>query len=115
MEQKAHRPLSPNTTEQEDITTAGQRAINLIWESTQAQIAKVSIYTGLAVNTLVVLLLIILSAEVSTAMIVVVLACLSSMNTMMGIIIGFYFSRTNHAAIGSIGKKATDDQIYKGR
>jgi len=29
------KPLTPTTTAQEDIVTAGQRRINLIWEFTQ--------------------------------------------------------------------------------
>jgi hypothetical protein len=98
-------PLPATTTEEEDTVTAGQRRINLIWETTQAQIAKVSIYTALFVNSAVVILLIIFHKDISTAMIVVVMACLASMNTTMGIIIGFYFSRTNHSAIGGVGKK----------
>lgn len=36
---KASESLPANTTEQEDIVTAGQRRINIIWEVTQAMIA----------------------------------------------------------------------------
>lgn len=31
--------LTPTTTEQQDLTVAGQRKVNLIWEFTQASIA----------------------------------------------------------------------------
>jgi hypothetical protein len=31
------------------------------------------------------------------------------------LIIGFYFSRSNHSAIGGIGRKPTDSQPYVGR
>jgi hypothetical protein len=79
------QPLSPTTTEQQDITTAGQRRINMIWELTQAAIAvsvtMALIYT--AVNKIE-------ATEVRNAFF---------------LIIGFYFSRTNHAAIGGIGPK----------
>jgi hypothetical protein len=85
--------LSPTTTVQQDITTAGQRKINLIWEYTQAAIAILVtlalIYTALAK---------IESAEVRDAFF---------------LIIGFYFSRTNHQAIGGIGIKPI--QKYEGR
>jgi len=33
------QPIAPKTTTQEDLTTAGQRRINIIWEVTQAIIA----------------------------------------------------------------------------
>jgi hypothetical protein len=104
------RPLSPNTTLEEDTVTAGQRRINLIWETTQSQIAKVSIYTGLFTNMIVIILLIVFHKEISTTMIVVVMASLASMNGTMGIIIGFYFSRTNHSSIGGTGKKQSPSE-----
>ena len=89
----ADEPLSPTTTLQQDITTAGQRRINLIWEFTQAGIAILVtlalIYT--AVNKID-------SAEIRDAFF---------------LIIGFYFSRTNHAAIGGIGIKPSGP--YQGR
>lgn len=33
------KSLAPTTTTQEDLTTAGQRRVNLVWEFTQAMIA----------------------------------------------------------------------------
>jgi hypothetical protein len=86
--------VSPPTT-QHDMTTAGQRRINLIWEVTQGLIAIVT--TGAmiycSVNKIV-------SQELTNAFF---------------LIVGFYFSRTNHAQIGGVGTKATDTQEYKGR
>ena len=85
--------LPPKTTAQEDEVTAGQRRINLIWEVTQAVIAI--IITGAiiydAINK-------IQSQELTNAFF---------------LIVGFYFSRTNHAAIGGIGAKPI--QYYEGR
>lgn len=85
--------IAPTTTEQQDITTAGQRRINLIWEFTQAGIAimvtMALIYS--AINKID-------SAEIRDAFF---------------LIIGFYFSRTNHAAIGGVGAKPA--QPYEGR
>jgi len=78
---------------QEDMVVAGQRRINLVWEITQASIA-VSITLAViwcAVQGIV-------SQELTNAFF---------------LIVGFYFSRTNHTAIGGIGDKPAPD--YKGR
>jgi hypothetical protein len=36
------------------------------------------------------------------------------MSVAFGTVVGFYFSRTNHAAIGGVGKKPHDGE-YRGR
>lgn len=79
--------LPPTTTEQEDIVTLGQRRVNLIWESTQATIAL----------------------AVTVALVYVSIKGIDSeeLKNAFFLIIGFYFSRTNHSAIGGIGKKAS--------
>ena len=77
--------LSPTTTLQEDIVTAGQRRINLIWEATQSAIAV--IITGATVYNAV--------RGVSS----------TELTNAFFLIAGFYFSRTNHAAIGGIGRQ----------
>ena len=82
------------TTFQQDLVVAGQRRINMVWELTQAAIA-VSITAGViycAITQTV--------AEVLT--------------NAFFLIVGFYFSRTNHSAIGGIGKKP-DQEMYLGR
>lgn len=83
----------PTTTVQEDITTAGQRRINLIWEITQAIVA-----VSITLSIIVCAVLKITSPELSNGFF---------------LIIGFYFSRTNHQAIGGIGYRPT--QQYIGR
>jgi hypothetical protein len=87
------KSLSPTTTAEEDIVTAGQRRINMIWEYTQAAIAILS----------------------TVAFIYSEINKLDSIGIRMAfsLVIGFYFSRTNHAAIGGEGKKPT--QKYQGR
>lgn len=80
-----HKPLPPDTTEQEDIVTLGQRRVNLVWEATQAAIA-ISV-TGA---------LIYISVNKIDA---------EELKNAFFLIVGFYFSRTNHTAIGGIGKK----------
>lgn|SRR5678816_2803916 len=97
----ADAPLPPTTTAQEDVTTAGQRRINLIWEITQAIIAvlvvganmAVAIAQGLGATS---------SREFP-----------SILSSALFLVVGFYFSRTNHAAIGGVGTKPT--QEYRGR
>lgn len=86
-------PVAPTTTHQEDLTTSGQRRVNLIWECTQAAVA------------LTVTLAVVYSA-VSGIM-------SDTLTNAFFLIIGFYYSRTNHAAIGGIGRKPQTE--YTGR
>lgn len=85
--------LPPTTTEQEDIVTHGQRRVNLIWEATQAAIAL----------------------SVTIALVYVSIKGIESeeLKNAFFLIIGFYFSRTNHSAIGGVGKKTQGK--YTGR
>lgn len=101
-------PSKPaDTTYQEDLTHAGQRRINLIWEYTQSAIA--------------------LMVVISSVLIASIQAVSSSPNkefpviltSLTSLVIGFYFGRTNHTAIGGVGPRPTirsgDPQQYKGR
>lgn len=94
--------LPPRTTEQEDITLRGQRRVNLIWEMTQAIIA-VSVVLS---NMVAALHNVFMGLDVDVPMI---------LSSSMFLVIGFYFARTNHQAIGGVGAKANDDQAYRGR
>lgn len=78
---------------QDNLTTAGQRRINMIWEFTQATIAIL----------------------ITVAFVYCEIKKVDSIAVRMGfsLIIGFYFSRTNHAAIGGIGRKPSEK--YMGR
>jgi hypothetical protein len=105
------QPLTPTTTEQEDITTAGQRAINLLWERTQAKIALSVVFFTIFINGAVSVTLILVQKDMTAGQAI----GLSFLNMICGIVISFYFSRTNHAAIGGVGPKATDRQPYEGR
>lgn len=86
--------LAPTTTRQQDLTTKGQRNINLIWEITQSLIAL-----GITMAVVFCAVHHIVSQELTNAFF---------------LIIGFYYSRTNHAAIGGIGPKPLS-QPYEGR
>lgn len=80
--------ISPTTTEQQDITTAGQRRINLIWETTQAAVAIM----------------------VTIATIYAAIAGVKSdiLSNAFTLIVAIYFVRMNHVKTGGIG--GTDDR-----
>ena len=90
--------MPPTTTTQEDLTTAGQRRINLIWEYTQAIIAILVVLATIICGAVGM----VKETEVPTII-----------SVAFGMVTGFYFSRTNHAAIGGIGAQPVD--AYKGR
>lgn len=96
---------APETTEEEDRVALGQRNINLIWEKTQSKIALISIMSSQAVSIAVIIILLFKKGDTKSDVIAVITACIAAMNLTVGIIIGFYFSRTNHSAIGGVGKK----------
>lgn len=87
------RSLPPTTTIQEDLTTSGQRTINRIWEVTQAVVA-------------VLVTIVFLFCEVKKI-------DSEAVKMAFTLVIGFYFSRTNHTQIGGLGKKP--EQKYAGR
>lgn len=87
------KSLPPNTTAQQDLTVEGQRRVNLIWEFTQAAIAII-----------ITIALVVCEFEKIDS---------SAVRMAFALIIGFYFSRTNHQAIGGIGDKPV--QRYEGR
>lgn len=78
--------LPPNTTEQEDMVTAGQRRVNMIWESTQAIIAVM----------------------ITGAIVYCAIKAIDSrvLNNAFFLIVSMYFVRTNHQLIGGIGPKS---------
>jgi|ERR1700680_2239100 len=88
--QKTDPSLPASTTFQQDLVTAGQRKINLIWEWTQSLISilvvganmVVAIYDGIVVT----------HPDYPVIL-----------SSSLFLIVGFYFSRTNHSAIGGVG------------
>lgn len=93
---------APTTTTQQDMTAAGQRRVNLIWEFTQAAIALCVTLANLVVAIYMAV------AKLPACDYPTVLS------SSFFLVIGFYFSRTNHAAIGGVGPKPMM-QIYEGR
>jgi|SRR6185369_14871019 len=91
--------LPPTTTEQEDLVVERQTRVNLIWEFTQATIAVMVVACTMWAGGLVVY------RDSSEDHIPTILS------VAFGMITGFYFSRTNHAAIGGIGAKKFQEYI----
>lgn len=96
--QRTDPSLAATTTFQQDLTTAGQRKVNLIWEYTQAMVA---------------IFVVALTMIGSIYGMIYGLQIPNLIAVAFGTVVGFYFSRTNHAAIGSIGAKPL--QPYVGR
>jgi len=102
-EPNVEQSVAPTTTTQEDLTTAGQRRVNLIWEYTQSFVTITVVLANMIVAVI---------NGISKG------AALgehpSILSSALFLILGFYYSRTNHAAIGGIGRKPTDPP-YMGR
>lgn len=90
---KPHTSLPPTTTVQDDKVTAGQRRVNILWECTQAVVA-------------ILVTLSFLYCEITKI-------DSEAVKMAFTLVIGFYFSRTNHQSIGGVGSKPT--QKYEGR
>lgn len=106
--------LPPTTTEEQDTVSEGQRIINALWEGTQSRIAQVSVFGGVLVNAVLIVSIIFFGREMSVTQLSVVTICLQFINMTAGIVIGFYFSRTNHSARGGVGERPPDSP-YTGR
>lgn len=97
-------PLPPSTTMQQDMVSASQRRINLIWERTQATIAIAVVVCTMGVGSYVAIV------GLPESRIPTILS------VAFGMITGFYFSRTNHAATGGVGpKESKPEGTYSGR
>ena len=82
---RSKQSLAPNTTAQEDMTKAGQRRVNIIWEGTQAAVAVM-----------------ITAAVIYTAINKIETPVLTNA---FFLIVSMYFVRTNHQLIGGVGVK----------
>lgn len=80
-------PLPPTTTRQQDLTTAGQRRINLIWEYTQATVTV--LITAAAIYCAVQGI----DADV--------------LNFAFVAVISTYYARTNHTKVGGVSASYT--------
>ena len=78
--------------------TAGQRRINLIWESTQAIVAVSVTVTSLAVFSVLAM-----RDQWTTA-------TLGMLSNAFFLVIGFYFGRTKHARSGGVGARPSQER-----
>lgn len=109
MAQRSYK--APTTTEEEQTVTAGQRIVNLMWETTQARIAVWTVFSNIALNSLLCISVVFLDIQVTNNQMAVISLCLQPISLTTGIVIGFYFSRTNHTAIGGTGHKPAPSSI----
>jgi hypothetical protein len=91
------------TTFQEDLVTAGQRRINLIWEITQAIIAMMVVLASMIIGVYDGVHKVQLLEQPPTFPVI--------LSSSLFLIVGFYFSRTNHSAIGGVGPKPNDNYV----
>lgn len=85
------------------LTTAGQRTINFIWEINQAIISILVVLAGLGISAFVIVR--------NTPLDNGIIAALLFVSNMASLVIGFYFSRTNHAAIGGPGTQPVEPYV----
>lgn len=92
----ADKHMKSATTAEQDLHTASQRYINLIWEFTQALISLLIVVTtcaGIFVGRVI---------QTSNT------PFPAEWWTIVGLVIGFYFGRTNHARGGGVQNKQRD-------
>lgn len=86
---------------QTGLRTAGQRTVNLMWETTQMRLALWTIGPSFAVASILALAGKWLgSPELQLASIVF-------MYGVANLVVGFYFGRTNHQRVGGVGAEVT--------
>jgi hypothetical protein len=99
---EANRVAAKAMTDEEALTTEGQRGINRLWERTQAIIA----ISVVEVTLLTVAILIIsptFDHQPDQAKLTAAVTGLVLLSNLVGNVTGFYFSRTNHTKVGGVG------------
>lgn len=103
--QVGDKNIAPTTTAAQDMVGAGQRRVNLIWETMQAVIAAAVVGSSLVVSARIALLVLIPTAtEKQTAIANTAYMLISNL---VSLVIGFYFGRTNHTRTGGVGTEKT--------
>lgn len=83
-------PVRATTTSEEDMHSASQRKVNLIWERTQMTIALIVV-----VATMVAGVYLALTGHPEARMPTI-------LSVAFGTVVGFYFGRTNHQYVGGV-------------
>jgi hypothetical protein len=83
------------------LRTEGQRGISLIQETTQMRIAILTVvgFMSAQLGVVAVIMVLILRGEPSSVVLAVLGGVLGTLSSMMTLVIGFYFGRTNHSAV----------------
>lgn len=87
------------------LKSAGQRQINLMWETTQKFIAQLVVVCSVIVSSLLSLRSLYSTDEATLSLANTALMFLVSTTS---IVIGFYFGRTNHQRTGGVGSNGTE-------
>ena len=93
--------LRTSTKEYREHIVRGQQRVNILWERTQAFIAVVVVIANMAVGVHIGF-----SGSKDTA-------APPILSNGLFLVVGFYFSRTNHERVGGVGEKETSK--YTGR
>lgn len=88
----------PNTTAEQNLVTAGQRHINVMWERTQQILA-----IALSVGCLSILGYILVWGERELKMV-----AFTFLTNITLLVVNTYFQRTNHTRTGGVGPRAND-------
>ncbi len=88
----------PNTTAEQNLVTAGQRRINVIWERTQQVIALVLV----VITTLIAAIKTIYDMLTDSTHGVGAGPAFLFLSSASNLVIGFYFGRTNHTKTGGV-------------
>jgi hypothetical protein len=95
--------IAPTTTAEQDVVTAGQRRVNLIWETMQALIAGSVVGCTLYVSGR--LALISLLPAATERQLAIANTAFMLISNIASLVVGFYFGRTNHQRVGGISPK----------
>jgi len=95
--ERGQQVRQPTSTEEEDRVSAGQRTVNLIWETTQQKIALSVIWSSLFVAIVMVVLGSVLGIPKE-----LIIAAAVFLFGVANLVTGFYFGRTNHQKIGGV-------------
>jgi hypothetical protein len=117
----AQVPIEPKTTTDETalreqgardaatLKTAGQRAINLIWENTQSRAAMGILSVVLSVCAFVIVWAVIHFETNNKELMGLAISALVLLTNMSTAVLTFYFMRTNHTKQGGVGTQEDKD------
>ena len=86
----SHLSKAPDTTAEENLHSKSQRKVNLIWEYSQALIALMTVFTTC------------LGIFIGRVWVGSTTPFPAEWWTIVGLVIGFYFGRTNHQRVGGV-------------